>query len=160
MAIEAAIIKNMHRAIDQRDFDQIERAKKALGYLEEQKRDHGFVDYPAPANLSALRDLTYHPSRAEIIINGKPVPLSQQENKVLGYLATVRETQQFSSANDLVANCWDSVVDKSNVGIIAKKIREKIEIDPMRPQHLISVKRRGYGLFGISVEPANPPSLD
>lgn len=145
MAIETAIINNMHRAIDERNFDQIERGEKALAWLEEQKAN-GFVDYSDPQ-----RELIYYPLRSTITIDDRPVSLSAVENRVVGYLSQLRDPQPYALVDELLENCWDSKVNRSSVGTIVSKIRNKIEIDSKNPQHLLSARRKGYRLNGVSV---------
>ncbi|WP_332849071.1 response regulator transcription factor [Clostridioides difficile] len=85
-------------------------------------------------------------SRAELIKNGKSIGLSAKELKILSLFA--HNQNQIISKEKL----WDKVWGEDYVGfdntimVHIRKIREKLEDNPSKPEYILTIKGLGYKL--------------
>jgi DNA-binding response OmpR family regulator len=75
---------------------------------------------------------------------GRRLSLTPKEFDLLHFLAANPET--VFSRVDLLDELWDFAFDgdPSTVTVHIRRIREKIEDDPSRPRHLVTVWGAGY----------------
>lgn len=87
-------------------------------------------------------DLVKH----EAAVDGKTVPLTAFELKLLALLAT--EPGRVFSRREIMRHLWasDYVGDERACDLHVSNIRRKIEDDPARPQRLVTVRGAGYKL--------------
>lgn len=79
---------------------------------------------------------------------GKPVELSHREFELLKYF--VEHTGEAVSREQLLQNVWgykNGYPDSRTVDNFIVRIRKKIEIEPTKPRHLITVHGFGYKLI-------------
>ncbi|BDG34054.1 response regulator transcription factor [Parageobacillus thermoglucosidasius] len=83
---------------------------------------------------------------AELIVEGKPVPCSAQVYRLLAFFC--KHPNQVFTKEQLYYQVWgeDQLVDDNTVMVHIRKIREKIEKDPSKPQYLKTIRGIGYKL--------------
>ncbi|HYM01079.1 MAG TPA: response regulator transcription factor [Blastocatellia bacterium] len=82
--------------------------------------------------------------KVEVLREGEPVDLSAQEFKLLQYF--VEHQQVVLSRNILLDEVWgyDAIPSTRTVDVHVAGLRQKLEPDPRRPRHIITVHRLGY----------------
>lgn len=82
-------------------------------------------------------------SRAEI--NGRTLDLTGAEYRLLCLL--VRNSNVTVTREMILDELWDgsgNFVDDNTLSVYIRRLREKIEVNPSRPEHLITVRSFGY----------------
>ena len=89
--------------------------------------------------------LCLNPETYQVTKNGTPVELTQKEYDLLSYL--IRERGKVFSREDLMQRVWnyDYYGDMRTVDVTVRRLREKIEDDPGKPQYILT--RRGVGYY-------------
>lgn len=84
--------------------------------------------------------------RHTVQVNGKPVTLPLKEFDLLEYL--LRNSGRVLTRGQLIDRVWgaDYVGDTKTLDVHVKRLRSKIESDPARPEHLVTVRGLGYKL--------------
>ncbi|WP_280213305.1 response regulator transcription factor [Nocardia cyriacigeorgica] len=84
--------------------------------------------------------------RHTVLVNGKPVTLPLKEFDLLEYL--LRNSGRVLTRGQLIDRVWgaDYVGDTKTLDVHVKRLRSKIEADPARPEHLVTVRGLGYKL--------------
>ncbi|MGW0180877.1 response regulator [Nocardia sp. NPDC003345] len=84
--------------------------------------------------------------RHTVLVNGKPVTLPLKEFDLLEYL--LRNSGRVLTRGQLIDRVWgaDYVGDTKTLDVHVKRLRSKIESDPARPEHLVTVRGLGYKL--------------
>jgi DNA-binding response OmpR family regulator len=82
--------------------------------------------------------------RREVRVGGEPVRLTRTEFDLLAYLASSPGTTftRVRLLEDVWDFAWDG--DSATVTVHVRRIREKIEVDPSQPRHLVTVWGVGY----------------
>lgn len=82
--------------------------------------------------------------RREVLVDGDPVPLTRMEFDLLAFLASSPGTT-FTRAQ-LLDGVWDFAWDgdSATVTVHVRRLRQKIEMDPSNPRHLVTVWGVGY----------------
>jgi DNA-binding response OmpR family regulator len=83
-------------------------------------------------------DLAAH----ETLVDGEPVALTAREFELLTLF--VEHPRQVLTREQIFDRVWGSWGDRSAVGIYVRKLRDKLEVDPRRPQLLVTVWGVGY----------------
>ena len=79
----------------------------------------------------------------EVTRGGEVVPLTSREFELLVFL--VRHPRRAFRREDLLERVWGSRYgDTSTVPVHVRRLREKIEVDPSQPVHLVTVWGVGY----------------
>ncbi len=80
----------------------------------------------------------------DAVIDGKPVGLTQKEFQLLHLLAS--RAGKAVSRDFLIEQLWadDELASDKNVAVYIRRIRQKIERDPDRPEILLTVRGFGY----------------
>jgi two-component system, OmpR family, response regulator ResD len=104
---------------------------------------------PAPADRPDERPLRFadgeiDPRARTITVGGRPVALTPKEFDLLLFLA--RNPGRVFDRLQLLEELWDFAFegDPATVTVHIRRLREKIERDPSRPNHLITVWGAGY----------------
>lgn len=89
-------------------------------------------------------DLSVDPLTREVKVQGQPVDLTATEFNLLFFLAG--HPRQVFSRNTLLEQVWgySEYVDPSTVTVHIRRLREKIEIEPSKPEKLVTVWGVGY----------------
>jgi DNA-binding response OmpR family regulator len=96
--------------------------------------------------LLQLGDLTIDPAKHTVTVAGKAVDLPPREFAILYTLAL--KVGQVVSVDDLLSRVWGAeyVGESQAVYVYIRWLREKIEIDPTRPQRVLTIRGVGYKL--------------
>ena len=84
--------------------------------------------------------------------NGKEVFLSALEYRLL--LIFINNPENIITRDRLLDELWDAAgefVNNNTLTVYIKRLREKIEDDPSRPQLILTVRGTGYRLGGSYV---------
>lgn len=150
MSIEREIVVNFQRAMEEGNFEQVERASNLLKkFLIEVER--GFIDYGIPNFLLEKRWLRipkifYDPAERDFCIDpDHPVKFSPKENEVFYYLY---QNQAFPQKIEEIAQKLEGgPISPNNAAVLIRRLREKIEPEPASPRILTTIKNQGYFLF-------------
>ncbi|MCX4098796.1 response regulator transcription factor [Nocardia sp. alder85J] len=84
--------------------------------------------------------------RHTVQVNGRPVTLPLKEFDLLEYL--LRNSGRVLTRGQLIDRVWgaDYVGDTKTLDVHVKRLRSKIEADPAKPEHLVTVRGLGYKL--------------
>lgn len=83
----------------------------------------------------------------EVAVDGAPVSLTMREFDLLAHLAASPRT--VFSRHDLLRDVWGSSPEWQSAATVTehvRRLRQKIEPDPSRPQRIVTVGRAGYRL--------------
>jgi DNA-binding response OmpR family regulator len=99
-----------------------------------------------PVEELSLGDLVLVPRNREAIVRGRPVPLSPTESRFLATLAAWMPRPV--ATEQLLRQVWadSDAADPTYVWVTVRRLRQKIEIDPNRPNHLLTDRVGGYRL--------------
>ena len=83
-------------------------------------------------------------SRHLVTVDGEPVPMPLKEFDLLEYLMS--NAGRVLTRGQLIDRIWgsDYVGDTKTLDVHVKRLRSKIESEPSRPQHLVTVRGLGY----------------
>ena len=97
------------------------------------------------ANTVEAGGLALNQETYQVTKNGVPVDLTQKEYDLLSYL--IRERGKVFSREDLMQRVWNYEYygDMRTVDVTVRRLREKIEDDPGKPQYILT--RRGVGYY-------------
>lgn len=101
----------------------------------------------APDTLKQ-KGLEINPGSHLVTIDGKEIPLTPKEFKLLWLLAS--QPDYVFSREQLLDRIWDSdyVKDADNVTVMVSRLREKIEKNPSKPDYIKTVWGVGYKFCG------------
>lgn len=97
------------------------------------------------SNVIQIRDLVIDLEQAKVLKNGVDVMLTALEYKILLILALNPNT--VFTREKILADIWDvneAYVNDNTLTVYIKRIREKIEDDPMYPKIILTVRGVGY----------------
>jgi DNA-binding response OmpR family regulator len=102
------------------------------------------VDQRSEDHVVTIDNLVMDRARREITLNGKVLDLSRKEFDLLLTLATNRG--QVFDRQTLLTRVWgeDCYVEDRTVDVHIRWLREKVEVNPSRPQRLLTVRGIGY----------------
>jgi two-component system, OmpR family, KDP operon response regulator KdpE len=92
-------------------------------------------------------DLVLELHRREAVVHGQTVALTPTESRLLYALAA--NLGQVVPTETLLARGWADTddADPSYVWVTMRRLRQKLEVDPGRPAHLLTVRGIGYRLL-------------
>lgn len=83
----------------------------------------------------------------QVYVNNELVKLTSIEFKLLNYL--VDNKNRLITKEELFDNVWEDTYSTDNtLNVHIRKIREAIEIDPKKPNYIITVYKEGYKFVG------------
>jgi DNA-binding response OmpR family regulator len=93
-------------------------------------------------------DLSLELHRREAVVRGTTVALTPTESRLLYALAA--NLGRTLATETLLARGWAETedADPSYVWVTMRRLRQKLEIDPNHPRHLMTVRGIGYRLIG------------
>ena len=99
------------------------------------KKKHGIIE---------IRGLRIDPDARLVWVNGEEKMFTARELSLLIFLA--QHPNHVYTKDELFKEIWgmDSFGDVSTVTVHVRKIREKIETDPARPQYIETIWGMGY----------------
>ena len=95
----------------------------------------------APLNY---QNIGMYPEECRVLLDEKEINLSPKEFKLLEIF--LRHPRRVWSRDQLLERVWghDFIGDSKTVDVHIRWLREKIEADPSRPLHLVTVRGFGY----------------
>lgn len=106
------------------------------------RRTHGTVQESYEETLD-FNGMLIDPRTRLVTIDGKEKSLTAKEFELLWLLA--RHPRQVFTRDQLLERVWDTeYVDPSTVTVHIRRLREKIESDPSKPRHVMTVWGVGY----------------
>jgi len=101
-------------------------------------------DAAARSEAIAVADLVLDPSRQSLTVRDKAVALAPKEFNLLHVLLENRG--RVVTRQTLLDKVWgyDFEGEHQTISVHIRWLREKIEIDPNNPAHIITVRSRGY----------------
>jgi len=103
----------------------------------------------ASSDLLYVRDIVMDLSQGRATRGDKSINLTPTEFRLLAYLA--QHTGQALSRYQILEAIWDldaALMDERVVNVHIRRLREKIELDPSKPDTLLTVPGIGYRLVG------------
>jgi DNA-binding response OmpR family regulator len=96
------------------------------------------------------RDLVLELHRRQAVVGGREVALTPTESRLLFALAA--NLGRTVTTETLLTRGWAETddADPSYVWVTMRRLRQKIELDPNAPKHLLTVRGVGYRLVGES----------
>lgn len=89
---------------------------------------------------------------SRVLLRGKTLDLTSAEYRLICLL--VRNVNRVTTRSTILNELWDSTgdfVDGNTLSVYVRRLREKIEVDPSHPEHLITVRGFGYQWNEVSV---------
>ena len=92
----------------------------------------------------AVGEIVLDPSRQSLLVRGRQVSLAPKEFSLLHVMLENRG--RVVTRQTLLDKVWgyDFEGEHQTISVHVRWLREKIEIDPNNPQHIITVRSRGY----------------
>ncbi len=90
-------------------------------------------------------DLTIDLLGSRALLNRKILELTSAEYRLLCLL--VRNVDRVVTREVILNELWDDAgnfVDNNTLSVYVRRLREKVEVDPSHPQHLITIRGFGY----------------
>lgn len=85
-------------------------------------------------------------------LKGKRLELTNGEYRLISLL--VRNANRVTTREHIINELWDSTadfVDDNTLSVYVRRLREKIEVDPSNPEHVITVRGFGYQWREVSL---------
>jgi len=97
-----------------------------------------------PERNVSFDELTINPRSRVVTIKDMPIELTVKEFDMLYLLA--RHPKQVFTREQLLERVWGGAqyIDPGTVTVHVRRLREKIEVDPSQPAHLVTVWGVGY----------------
>src|SRR5262249_2194397 len=101
----------------------------------------------APSRSIKYGELTIDLDTREVLVGSKPVELTFKEFELLAALA--RHPNRVFTRDQLFSEVWgsDFLGESRTVDVHIRYLREKLEDDPSRPRHILTVRGVGYRLI-------------
>lgn len=90
--------------------------------------------------------LSLNLSTREVFIEGRPISLTPKEYDLLRFFA--EHPNLVFSYDQLLEKFWEGIGDKHTIRVHLSRLREKIELDPNKPQFIVNVWGIGYRFKG------------
>jgi two-component system phosphate regulon response regulator PhoB len=109
------------------------------------RRQRGKADTEKGDTLQ-FEDITLNPQECRVFLKGEEVNLSPKEFRILELFMS--QPRRVWSRDQIIDQVWgqDFMGDNKTVDVHIRWIREKLEVDPSRPQYLKTVRGFGYRL--------------
>jgi two-component system alkaline phosphatase synthesis response regulator PhoP len=103
---------------------------------------------PTAPMISRFGDVEVHRAARIVLRQGKEISLAPMEYDLL--CALIDHRGAVVSRLDLMCQVWgyDATVVSRTVDTHIVELRRKLEVDPSRPQHILTVRKAGYRLKG------------
>lgn len=108
-----------------------------------------------PSSIITVGPIRVNSLHNEVTVSGKMSRLTPTESKLLHLLAI--NANNVCTANQIVSHIW-GFGNEGDVGLIKahiRHLRQKIELDPSKPTHILTVPGVGYTLVRQSPDNAN-----
>jgi two-component system response regulator RegX3 len=101
-------------------------------------------ELPADAEAMEVAGVLLDPSRHEVTVAGEPVSLPLKEFELLEVL--LLNAGHVVTRDTLIDTVWGPhyVGDTKTLDVHIKRLRSKVEEDPGRPRHIVTIRGLGY----------------
>ena len=110
------------------------------------RRNQQSTRYPLPQTPSVLKfkEVTLYPTECRVMVRGEEINLSPKEFRILELFMS--HPRRVWSRDQLIERVWgpDFMGDSKTVDVHIRWLREKLEVDPSRPEYLLTVRGFGY----------------
>jgi DNA-binding response OmpR family regulator len=115
-----------------------------LARVKARLRRQGSSDGTLHSDAIAVGEIVLDPSRQSLMVRSRTVALAPKEFSLLHVLMENRG--RVVTRQTLLDKVWgyDFEGEHQTISVHVRWLREKIEIDPNNPQHIITVRSRGY----------------
>ncbi|MCC8098277.1 MAG: response regulator transcription factor, partial [Eubacterium sp.] len=130
-------------------FKTRELLARVKANLRRKKSNMEAVEKPVPVTTDTFKDLVIDYDRYEVTKGGKSVNLTLREYELLAYL--MKNKRQPFTREALLEKVWGYEYyggDARSVDVTIRRLREKIEDDPSKPQYIITKRGIGYYFAG------------
>lgn len=89
---------------------------------------------------------------SRVQLKGRTLDLTSVEYRLICLL--IRNANRVTTRNNILNELWDSsgdFVDDNTLSVYVRRLREKIEVDPSHPEHLITIRGFGYQWNEVSI---------
>jgi two-component system, OmpR family, phosphate regulon response regulator PhoB len=99
-----------------------------------------------PERVLQFQEMLLYPQQHRVLVRGQEVSLSRKEYTLLELF--MQNPQRVFSREQLLDRVWgmEFLGDTKTIEVHIRWLREKLEVDPSRPQYLITVRGFGYRL--------------
>ncbi len=107
-------------------------------------RRHGNANVQAHEPTLKFQEITLYPQECRVLVRGEEVNLSPKEFRILELFMS--HPRRVWSREQLIERVWgpDFMGDSKTVDVHIRWLREKLELDPSRPEYLLTVRGFGY----------------
>ncbi|NLC39133.1 MAG: response regulator transcription factor [Clostridia bacterium] len=125
-------------------FSPVELALRIKAIFRRVARKEEMENSRENKNVIMVNDLEIDCKGFEVKVRGRKADLTSKEFELLCFMA--RHPGQVFTREQLFDNLWDEkyVGDTGTITVFIRKIREKIEKDPSRPEYILTVWGVGY----------------
>lgn len=106
----------------------------------------GPTSLPQPIDLPAVvvGDVSVDTDRHEVIVRGEVVTMPLREFELLALL--IENAGRVLTRDMLIDSIWgdDYVGDTKTLDVHVKRVRSRIEPDPRKPEHIVTIRGLGY----------------
>lgn len=109
-------------------------------------RRHRGLTQPEADPVMQFQDITLNPKECRVFLKGEEINLSPKEFRILELFMS--QPRRVWSRDQIIDKVWghDFMGDNKTVDVHIRWIREKIELDPSKPEYLKTVRGFGYRL--------------
>lgn len=103
-------------------------------------------------NIIACGDISIDLISSRVLLRGKTLDLTSAEFRLICLL--VRNVNRVTTRSQILNELWDSTgdfVDDNTLSVYVRRLREKIEVNPSNPEHLVTVRGFGYQWNEVSL---------
>ena len=99
---------------------------------------------PSPEGVLEVGDVCLDPERHEVFVRGERVNLPLKEFELLEVL--LENAGRVLARDLLIDRIWgaDYVGDTKTLDVHIKRLRAKVEVDPSKPQRIVTIRGLGY----------------
>lgn len=107
-------------------------------------RRHRHAQTQAQASAVRFQEVALYPQECRVTVRGEDINLSPKEFRILELFMT--HPRRVWSREQLIERIWgpDFMGDSKTVDVHIRWLREKLELDPSRPEYLLTVRGFGY----------------
>ncbi|MBD2465825.1 response regulator transcription factor [Oscillatoria sp. FACHB-1407] len=107
-------------------------------------RRHRHTQPASKESTLKFQDVTLYPQECRVTVRGEEINLSPKEFRILELFMS--HPRRVWSREQLIERVWgpDFMGDSKTVDVHIRWLREKLEVDPSRPEYLMTVRGFGY----------------
>jgi len=107
-------------------------------------RRHRYSQVQPQEPTLKFQEITLYPQECRVLVRGEEVNLSPKEFRILELFMS--HPRRVWSREQLIERVWgpDFMGDSKTVDVHIRWLREKLELDPSRPEYLLTVRGFGY----------------